>query len=281
MIKATRSIYESYITTLQRLGLPFKPMANSTLNENPLINVLPNQAPKSHPSVGYIAAGIGSASPQIGANGLAISQTYIHNPDDAALFYQIPFVAVPVNSDISAAQQTRYALRVVKEIKGQMYALYYLLRLDKTGAQTGLTYTSVANGVATPGAWTPSQKQMNPEKVLFKPGVNLTTGDTLSANAYINLELSQQDISNLINAITIVVGDASYARLSELTICAGEDFQTSYTTASGNSQPFNEAIAVTPALHIVGDWPLLSLTDGLKLPLDLGASEPMNKLTQA
>lgn len=275
MIQATRSIYEARYTTLERLDLPPSILPFSTLNELPYINSNPGQAPKRFPKIGYLAVGIGSAVASQGANGLLRTENFIHGPADAALFYQVPFVTVPVNADIPLADQARYALRVPETINGQQYISYFLRRLDKTNVQTGLTYISVANGVATPAPWTPSQKDQNPEKIKLQPGVNVTLGDTLSMNAYMTPSLSSSEIAALINAITIRTGDPSYAVLSEFTICSGEDFDTSYTTASGATQSFKEAIAVTPAIHIIGNWPLQNLTDSLTFPMDIGVSEPM------
>lgn len=280
MIHQTRSIYEGYATMLQRLGLPFKMLQYSTLNELPHINVLAGQPPKKFPTIGYFAVGIGSAAPAVGTNGLAMTQTYIHDTDDSNLFYHVPFVTVPITNDISVVEQQKYALRTVEQINGQTYVSYWLKRLDLSTITTGLTLTSKNNASGKPEVWTPSQKQQSPDKILFKPGLNLASGDSLSAAAYFNLSLDDQDVSKLINAITIRTGDSSYARLSEITVCFGEDYPTSYSTATGQSQPFTEAVAVTPAIHFVGDWPLLSISGGLSLPIDLGCSEPMAKLTQ-
>jgi hypothetical protein len=277
METVSRTIYSSYLQTVLLTGLPFRMAINSTLNE--LFGIQNNIAPVVTPTLGYYAIGNGGHKMTIGANGLAKVDPIQHSGTDAALYNHIPFVLRDINNDIDSAARALYALRRIETHNGKQYIAYYLKRLSLANVIPDMEFISIANGVQTTTAFVPNNSNLNPTPpALNNSGVNIVTGDYVAASAKVDVALSADDISELINAATIVYGDPSYAIISEIALCSGVDKIVQSPAAGNTVINFNEAICVQVLSFINSFYALEFNTAGIDTLLDIGCSEPILNL---
>lgn len=274
----TRTIYEAYATAVQRVGIPFQMMPKSTLNEKLDIQANVPPATGTYPNIGYLAVGIGGLGAKTGVNNLFMTEKRIHDVADSALFAQVPFLIRPINNDIDSGARSRYALRKVINVNGVDYIAYYLLRIVKDGVVAGTFHVATVNDVVSTLPFVPDTSNQNPTPItLSNTGVNIPSGDYLYASVPTIAKLNASDVSELINAITILYG-TDYAIISEAVVCSGQDLSIQIATANGGSAAFNEAICVQPSIFINTNYPLDDFRDFINIPIDLGVTEPLGAI---
>lgn len=280
MESATRTVYSSYIQTCLLLGLPPIYPANTTLNEKfgILHDVLP--ASTDRPRLGYY--GIGNRGHQlvVGTEGIPKPEPVQHRGTDAALYNQLPFVLRPIANDLTSVERARYALRREEIHNGEIYAAYYLRRLDLTNVTPIMESKVINEGqqVTTPFIANSSNLSPTPPNIT-STGVNVTSGEYVSASAKLALSLSQDEISELYNVAKVLYNDENYAIISEICLCTGVDKVIQVTGSQGGTFNFNEAIGVQIATHIPSMLVLKSSNEGVSITLSVGATEPLFALT--
>ena len=274
MQNITRTIYSSFLQTLTLLGLPFKMLTNTTLNE--LYSVQNGVSPLTIPSLGYFAIGNGGHKMTIGANGIPLTNPVQHEATDAALYNGIPFVLRAINNDIDTVTQANYALRRIETHGGVQYIAYYLKRLPISSVTPDVVTVNVTNGVTTTNAFVPTSANLNPTPpVLNSSGVSIVTGDYVAAAASMNVTLSATEVTEIQNAANVIYGDPGYAIISEIALCSGVDKVVQSPIQNNAMINFNEAIAVQALSFINVYFALNSNTSGIDLLLDVGCSEPL------
>lgn len=244
MQKITRTIYGAELQLCNLLNNPLIIPANSTLNQKWNLNDSYTLNPGQVPSIKYLCIGQGGHQLIVGANNQSYFQGVQHTARQAALYDHLPFIIRPLANDLSAPDRAKYRMRVIQNIGGTVYVMYYLRVLDLSATQVTLNYNTVTNGVTTTTSFTPTLSDLNPTAPpLSNTGQNITTGDYLSANAIINLELSQDDINELLNVCTILNGDANISLISELGLCSGLDATVNGNFSSGTAT-YTDAVAV-------------------------------------
>jgi hypothetical protein len=126
----------------------------------------------------------------------------------------------------------------------------------------------------------PDSSNLNPTPpALSSTGVNLTTGDYVSADARVDLSLSAADCQELLNVAQVIWGDPRYAIVSEILLCSGVDQAVQASTGIGNgSFSFMEAIASQVMTFVSGFIPVSFMNNGADINLDVGATEPLLNL---
>ena len=275
-----RTLYSNYLQSVLLGNWQFQLEANSTLNE--LFNIQPGVAPSVTPTLGYYAIGNGGHRITAGANGIPLLAEVQHSGTDAALYNHIPFILREIGNDIDVVTQAQYALRRAETHNGLQYIAYYLKRLPMSTTTPSMEYITVANGVSTTTAFTPTSSNLNPTPpALSNTGVNLVSGDYVAASAKMTIALTPAEITEILNMATIIYGDPNAAIISEIALCSGVDkVVSSVNGAGGNSAQisFNEAIAVQCLTYINSQFFLAGNTQGIQSLLDLGAGESIFNL---
>lgn len=273
-----RTANNSYLQTTLLLNTPFVMNPNTTLNE--LYGIQTGITPLRTPTLGYFAIGNGGHQMTIGADGIPLTNPVQHSAEDSALYNGLPFILRPINNDIDTISQTKYALRRIETHSGNQYIAYYLKRLQLTTVTPTLEATTVTNNVSSTVPFTSTSANLNPTPpALSNTGINLVSGDYISATAEIDISLSASDVTELLNVANIIYGDPNYAIISEIALCSGVDKVVQSATYNNAQIPFNEAIAVQCLSFINCMFALAFNSSGVDLLLNCGATEPLFTLS--
>jgi len=274
----TRTILSSYLQTCLLLNAQFQMAPESTLNE--LYSIQNGVTPIVTPTLKYFAIGNGGHTVTVGANGIPLTKPVQHQATDAALYNGLPFVLRPINNDIDTASQANYALRRIETHAGAQYIAYYLKRLPVNGIVPSMDIVSTVNGVSTTSTFVATSANLNPTPpALNNAGVNLISGNYVAAAANMSIDLSANDVTELLNVATILYGDPAYAIISEIALCSGVDKTVQSATYGNALIPFNEAVAVQVVSFINTDFALAFNTTGISVNLNCGSSEPLFSLS--
>lgn len=271
-----RTVYGAILQTTQLVGKPFVLKEYTTLNEKFGIQagILPTST--EIPRCQYMAIGLGGHRAATGADGIMIPEPIQHRPTDAGLYKHLPFVLRELTNDLSPTDRAKYALRRIEEHNGNNYAAYYLRRLDLTNVTPEMLYKTVNDGVVTTTPFVPTSANLNPTPPdLSSTGVNVTTGDYVTATAKLSLIFTTKEINELLNAANVMFGDERLAIISEIALVSGVD-KTIQVSGSGQATfNFNEVIAAQ-IVSILNTMYMAKYADsGIDLTIDIGSSEPM------
>ena len=228
MITNARTIYYNNLVLSAVYGTPFKATENTTLNEKFGIAVdTTTLAAGVYPTLKYFAIGNGNAT-----SVLLQTDGYMHrnnhDASHAALYNHIPFIARPVDADLSASERTAYRMRVVTDIGGTEYAFYYMKTLPTDEIATNYLVVEYALG----GSIDISVYQSDP--VVLSPVMHEANADVDSeVNRSIVISkkmpfiLTTDDLAEIKSAVTLIVGEenlqsSDYA-INELAVCSGLD----------------------------------------------------------
>lgn len=276
MESVTRTVYSSYIQTCLLLGLPPAYAPNSTLNEK--FGILPATLPTQteRPKLGYYCIGNKGHQNVVGAESIPKPEPVQHRATDAALYGHIPFVLRPIADDLTSVERARYALRREEVHNGETYVAYYLRRLDLSNVTPIMQSKTVNDGVENTTPFVPNSSNLNPTPPdINNTGVNVTSGEYVSASALLALSLTEEDANELINVAKVLYNDEYYAIISEIGLCTGVDKVVQVSGSQGGTFNFNEAIGVQIASHIPAMIPLKFSNTGTSISLAVGATEPL------
>lgn len=220
-MSTNRQVLGHMVQLLRYFGMPYSPLPKTTLNEHfgVLSGVTP--PPGSTPLGGWIAIGNKGHEFFI-ANDVQASRPRDRKSSWTALLGHIPFIARPVASDLSDADRTKYAMRVVKSINSVDYAFYYLRRLDLTGLAPKVVERTVTNGTISERAYTFTDDDLNPTPVdLGAAGANILRAQSLSAVVEVPVTLTADDLKEIMDACVLLFGTAAVAVISEVAAVAG------------------------------------------------------------
>lgn len=275
----TRSIYSAYLQSTQLSGLAFAMVPYTTLNEkfSVLAGVAPSQT--DMPRLKYLAIGNGGHDLVVGAGGVAKIKPSQYKTTNAALYNHLPFALKLPEADFSDADRAKYGLRRLEAHNGTNYIAYYLRRIDFTSVQVGMNYHTVNSSGEVVTPFIPDSTNLNPVKPpLSSTGVNLVSGDYVSASAPVNISFSANDVAELINVAEIIYSDADYAIISELGLVSGVDKVASSPGVGAGTVQQNEVICAQLCTMINVFYQLNFNNQGIEVDLDLGATEPLFKV---
>lgn len=275
IVAIRRTIYGSYLQTIERLGLPFTLVPNTTLNERLAIqeSILPPMG--EIPSMRYLGIGnLGHLTVQAD-DGSDETIPLPHRPTDAGFFGQVPFVLREVGNDLTAEQRLNYRLRRIETHNGQQYVAYYLRAIDMTGVTPQLQTIEVIDGVMTVAPFTPTTDNLNPPRPeIPNTGVILGSNKSEMASAILNINLGPEDIREILNAHEIRTGSTRSPIISELGLVSGVDRDVLGSTGTGGSFTYQEVVCAQVNVFISTFHAIGYSSDGLRITLDVGGVEP-------
>lgn len=280
MENTVRTIFSAYLQTCMLLGRPVTILPGSTLNEKLGIQSDVMIAADQVPKMRYAAIGNGGHKMVMGANGISRPEPIQHRSTDAALYNQLPFILRTANNDLSPVEREKYGLRRLEEHGGISYIAYYLKRLDYLNVNAQMEYKTVNEGVTTTTPFVPNNSNINPVPPdLANTGVNVTTGDYVSATAKVPFTLDVDEVDEIINVSNIIYNDSGYAIISEIALCSGVDKIVTTSQGTGVGFNINEVIGTQVVSFINGFFAMNFSNAGLSVTFDLGATEPNWMLT--
>jgi hypothetical protein len=268
----TRTVYGSELQTVLYTGRPFVLRPNTTLNEK--LGILPSATPGAGnvPTLKLLCIGNGGHTYETAADGTPVNVTIKHDPTDAALYRQIPWVLRPAASDLSASERAKYALRRARTYNSVNYIAYYGRRLDLQNPTVALEIETITNGNSTTAQFVPSAANLSPTPLAIQDsGNNALNGQYVNVSLPTTLALTAAEVAEIINACTIMNGSAATAIISEIALVSGSD--RAITIENGAS--FSEVIAAQVNTFIGEYVSLVNTSQGYSGAYNLGANEPL------
>lgn len=268
-----RTIWKHDLELAQTFGLEYNIKPNTTLNEKLNILAQEKKPQGTYPLLRYYCIGCGGLS--------LIDQptTYpysYHQPTDASLFKMIPFILRPVSRDLSVVEKSKYRLRKELNIKGELYAAYYLkaFNLDRD-----INYKDDFIQISqTLSPFSLKDRDvLNPTPVTKVDKITSNNTTFVTKLVKIAIELSEQElreIQNVFNLLkdTLFNTDEINVKLNitELGLCTGVDKVI--------SNGMTESIATQIAYHIGVNFDLdvyIKTHTEFYKTFELGGTEPL------
>lgn len=219
----------------------------------------------------------------LGTTRLKVNQ---HQPIDMNLFVPIPFIARPLDNDLSNAERLKYRMRVIEVWPdGKTYAVYYLkvINFNSYDPQVNkITRDAAGNESAKP--YVPIKDDLfNPQPVDFTSVGAVPISDTyLNSSAILDCSLTQQDLTECAMACKGKFGDTSFASINEVGVAWGIDTQFDGQIAGGATIKYTEVASAVFAHYVTERDGRNAITNTkVQLAYDHGASEPMLLHTNA
>lgn len=270
------TIYGAYLQACLFFNTPFEMFPNTTLNEK--LGVLAGTAPypNERPTVRYVAIGNAGHKNVTGASGRHYTTGQQHDARDAALFNMIPFVARPVNNDLSQAEREKYGLRTVRAVNGINYVFYWLKRLPSEDVRPAMTINTKVGGVIQSRPFVPTSDNLNPTPIELSSGEVLTaSGEYAAVSAVIEFLLTAVEIEQIIEACRILYDNEHEAIISEIATVAGVDRITQGSASGNNTIEYKEVICAQ-VVGILNTYHSLPNANAMiKETMTLGTSDPM------
>lgn len=284
LVQNINHILQPYTTLnealLDPLIVPFKPAVATAAKETyqPYDSELDT---KKYATNFLVIGNLGHRSTIVG--NIAVNVPVPHASTDSGLYSWIPFLAKevhPTNNDISIAERENYRLRVIMQIDGKLYAVYYAKRMDTSATSSDLLLTTVDGNNESTALFSPSIANLRPTQ----PPVGTTSsGSYLTTGSVTTVPFTADEVAEIIAACTLIFGNPALATITEMGIVQGVDkeIETVYP-ATGTQTP----VAVAPdtyfelagaqiATFMCVEYPLSSLNNGFSFTVDLGVTEPL------
>lgn len=274
MYATIKTIYHTNLELLKALEKPFAAIEYSTLNEKYNIQAnadLPNGV---YPELGWIAIGRGGHRGRLTSSGATIIDILQHNIKHASLYEHIPFILREIDDDLSPSERLGYGMRTLIEKNGVSYFAYYLKKINYESSFPVIEELTVSDGEieSTPFVATPSQ--LNPTPIPYSNSdVNISSGKHISVQSTIEIELTKNDIEEIIAAVEIIYGDPAYATISEIATVTGISKAVD-TTLGGVNITYEEVLAAQIANHIPASIDIRFTTESIKQLYVLGNTSP-------
>lgn len=269
------TLYNAGLLTTLLIKGTLDVVANTTLNERLSINATAQLADGETPGIGYLIIGNGGHQNATGTNGFPLQVPIDHLATHAGPYNPIPWVMRQTDSDLTAAERTKYALRSEITVDGVNYYAYYALRVDFSQVPVVYRKSTTVDGVTTTENFVPGTKDLIPDQVsLPTSGAVSTSGVTVSASATVSIELSASDIANLIDVAVNLYGDEKYAIVSEFAFASGVDRTFSVPSSSGQVN-FTDVVACQVMAYMNEIKNLPYNTQRLAFDVELGCATPL------
>lgn len=234
--------------------------------------------PRLH--LGYVCIGINGHRNIKDSNMVDVTLPVEHKPTDTGLYRIIPFVIKPLTSDLSDSERARYRLRKILRIEGEMYAAYYLKKLETQNTEPTLILNTVDKGDITSTVWVPTINNLRPTQ----PDIGYRNdGSFMTVVANLNFTFSEQDVEWYFEAMELLFGHRHYA-ITELGFCTGADkaIVSEYPRTGAQSpstairnRNLTECVATQVAYFANIDLKPSVFNKGFTLTFDSGITEPL------
>lgn len=242
---ANATIYDRLIGLHARLGIPYAPAPNTTLNEK--LDIFPNLDIKDKlPTLSYI--GIGNGGNNVVYNVLKTSE---HEVKDASLFNQVPFLIIEKTRDLTIQERSEYRLRKETVINGIEYVEYYLKKISNiTKPEVFIVEkTGELSTKLKPFNFNDSTI-LNPYPKIKEDFITTDKNTYVAITCNASFGLSELEVTNIKNAIELKYGVDSPKIISEICLYSGVE----HVTPSGI-----EALSVQAAFFQAVQYDLQSM----------------------
>lgn len=273
-IAATKTIWCSLIEQNEASNLVYTPPNHTTLNQARAIEAGTALPTGTTMHMQYLVIGKGGHANVAGSTSRV--NTLQHGIKDADLFDMIPFVLRETTNDLSAIERAKYRLRKLVNIGGTNYFAYYV-RVVTLGVSAPVIETidmSVDPEVIAPYVVDPNQLAPTPLTLDVSGNVNNATSDHIRVATPLEVTLDANDLSNILDAVTIITGDPRDAVISEVGMCYGMDKNIT-SSAGGVTVTYDEVLACTIAHHIPARVDLQLTSDELQMKYKLSTTQPL------
>lgn len=217
MVKSSEhTIHWEYARQLRDIGVEFKPLANTTLNEK--LNHYPDIQPNNgeYPIINYFAIGTGGTKRIDSDNNYRYSE---HSSIDGSLFNMVPFLLKTKDNDISKEEQKRYRFRKVIDVEGVEYIAYYL-KMIETRKHTDFYYEIISNDNHSLAKYNNNNEDiLNPKPLDKAIHINNLETKYITALYKLYFTLSKNEITELMNVLSILKLDIRH--ITEIGVCSG------------------------------------------------------------
>ena len=274
MENLVRTVYGAAVQTANFIGKSVEILPYSTLNEKFDVAKDIHHLPQDERlTLGYMGIGIGGHRLVMGNNGVPLVEPVLHRPTDASLYRPIPFVIRPAADDLSAGERAMYRLRREETYNGKNWICYYLKAIDYTQTFVVMNYTKVTPDDKLTTTFEPSLSNLNPTPPIIDPsGATPTTGDYVSASAFIPFLLTDDDVAKLKYVAQIIYGDERYAMVTEIAFVTGVD-KPHTAIYAGQNLNYLEAIDTQCAAFVSTTFFSQFNDNTIDFLFDVGASE--------
>lgn len=248
------------ISTAVNCRQPVDILQYTTLNEH--FNVLADESigRKQGKDFGLLYFGVGiGGSRSIGTDqfGLEDRKVNQHKATDFNAFHGIPLVARELGNDLDPTERDKYRIRIVRELGGKFYALYYLKLINFEDFNASMTV-----GTRDPLTGNETSYPYEPKKEDLRPvPFQLTVQDSIPlSNTYVHgtgkmdLSLNVDDLNEIRNACRILYGNANKAAINEWYVCYGIETKNEGEIGEGGTVVYNELQSATVAFNITEAW---------------------------
>lgn len=254
MYETIKTIFHASIETQKATQTPYNPMAHSTLNEKFQVGEAEALPEGVYPEMGYIAIGRGAHTYGLDSGGRVKPNILSHDINHACLYEHIPFIARPVDEDLSPAERAKYGGRVMREYNGQAYFVYFLKAVNISTSAPRLETVTTLDNETTTAEYVPTTAQLNPTASQMSltnsnSANNPSSGQHIQVVADLAFVLEKEDIAEIMNAIMIMFGEEDYGTISEIGVVSAIP-QVINTTLGGLNVSYTEALAATIVTHI-------------------------------
>lgn len=243
--------------------------ANSTLNQKLSIQSGVNFNAGERPEVEYLCIGRGGVQYVSGDRNLLL-----HTVEDACFFEQMPFVMRETTNDLGPDERARYRLRVMENIGGKNYFVYYGLKVDLSTSIVNKELIDTTGGTENVSAWTSDASRQSPTPVSVDSSSGLpitTTNVSIKISASVEVVLTTEDIQNIIDAAEIKFGSPNKAIITEVGFCSGVDRNVT-STEGGVNVSYDEVIGCQVAQFIADDINLITTSTSYTIKYGLGTT---------
>jgi hypothetical protein len=224
ILNSQRTLYGVDLALRMMCGTPYSLLPNTSLNEKfaRIANIKPDGR---YPTIGYYTIGVGGGTILPGSGQILYSE---HSPVDAGLFEHIPFVMRRTNNDLTASEQDKYRMKVIKTINGLDYYAYYFKKIPSIYINANMYQVITENDNSVLSLLpTSTDAYLNPTPVNRDITVdNFNAVRYAAKTAKLEFTLLNTELTDLHNVMDIIYGKNTNGvtitkPITEIGICSG------------------------------------------------------------
>jgi hypothetical protein len=253
----------------QRFGITPRNDLGTTLNSR--FGVLNTRKPANPVVEAFFCWGVGG---RVSDTDNLVSPQFVLGTNMAPYAIR-PFRAMLLAQDLTDDERKQYGMRVVKDIAGQRYVLYYLKRITFGSDQVQYIRTDPGSGIVTD--YTLDYSNLNPvPPVVGDNGVITDVADAISVVLPGTLTITGQEAFE--SASVIDGGDMRYAAPSEFGFVSASIESVPGEAANGQVISYDEAICAQMTDHYTwGGYSFVSTADDFERTFQFSIRNMVNQ----
>ena len=268
------TIHGRHISTHKKIGLDYKPLPDTTLNQKFGIADKEVPFPGEYPFMVYLTLGTGGAEVSQSTGACTYPTQLVHSPEDCALFKHTPFIVRPLSDDLSIEEKRGYRMRVpFTGTDGKPYVAYYVKVIDMSKVKPVVELRHIENGNITSTEYIPNEKNLSP---VPRPPSNVDKnnpkGDYLVSTAMVIITLGVKDLDELRKANKLMGSTCPGLAISEIGLVSGVDRQIT-ANVGGVQNSYTEVIAAQMDTFVYKYNVVDETSTVMEIALDVGSGE--------